>query len=67
MSLFDPRVRLDRHLYEQVQEVARRAGYSSAEEFIVHLLEKAVSDAGQAQGESDVRKRLQGLGYLEAP
>jgi hypothetical protein len=67
MSLFDPRIRLDPRLYEQVRKVAERAGYSSAEEFVVHLLEKAVADAEQSEGEADIRKRLQGLGYLDSP
>ena len=45
--------------------VAAQAGYSSVDEFVVHLLEKAAADAERAQGKEEIRKRLQGLGYIE--
>lgn len=63
--MFEPKIKIDRDLYERAQAIAQRAGYSSVDEFVVHLLEKATSDAEQAQGKEEVRKRLQGLGYLE--
>jgi hypothetical protein len=63
--MFEPRIKLDRELYERVKRTAERAGYSSVDEFVVHLLEKATADADKAQGKDEVRKRLQGLGYLE--
>lgn len=63
--MFEPRIRIDRELHRQVKEVARQAGYSSVDEFVTHLLEKAVADARQSQSEQDVRQRLKGLGYIE--
>jgi metal-responsive CopG/Arc/MetJ family transcriptional regulator len=63
--MFEPRIKLDRELYERVKRTAERAGYSSADEFVIHLLEKATSDADRAQDKEEVRKRLQGLGYIE--
>ncbi|HEY3965800.1 MAG TPA: hypothetical protein VGM05_14675 [Planctomycetaceae bacterium] len=63
--MFEPRIKLDRELYDRVKRTAERAGYSSVDEFVVHLLEKATADADRAQDKDEVRKRLQGLGYIE--
>jgi hypothetical protein len=63
--MFEPKVKIDRDLYERAQAIAKHAGYSSIDEFVVHLLEKATSDAERAQDKAEVRKRLQGLGYIE--
>ena len=68
--MFEPKIRVDRALYRRLTRVAERAGYSSVEEFILHLLEKAAGDAeagdpDSAESEEDVRKRLQGLGYID--
>ncbi|MHC5008693.1 MAG: hypothetical protein ACYTGF_15185 [Planctomycetota bacterium] len=46
-------------------EVAERAGYSTPEEFVKHLLEKAVSDVAQSATDEEVEKQLRGLGYIE--
>jgi hypothetical protein len=62
--MFEPRIKVDRVLYERLKKTAELAGYSSVDEFVTHLLEKAAADAEQAQGKDEVRKRLQGLGYL---
>ena len=62
--MFDPRIRLDKPLYEKLAKAAGAAGYSSTEEFIVHVLEKTVASLEDAQSEEEVRKRLKGLGYL---
>ena len=63
--MFEPRIKIDRDLYARAQAIAEQAGYSSVDEFVMHLLEKATSDAERAQGKEEVRKRLQGLGYIE--
>jgi hypothetical protein len=63
--VFEPRIKIDRDLYERARAIALAAGYSSVDEFAVHLLEKATSDAEHAQDKEEVRKRLQGLGYIE--
>jgi hypothetical protein len=45
------------------------AGYSSPEEFVIHVIEKEVAAIlGSGEGsedEEEVRKRLKGLGYIE--
>ena len=63
--MFEPKIKLDRDLYDRLKKTAAAAGYSSVDEFVVHLLEKAASDAERAQGKEEVRKRLQGLGYID--
>jgi predicted CopG family antitoxin len=63
--MFEPKIKIDRELYERLKKTAAQAGYSSVDEFVTHLLEKAAADAERAQGKEEVRKRLQGLGYLE--
>jgi hypothetical protein len=40
------------------------AGYSSAEEFIVHVLEKEIAKFEGADSEEEIKKRLKGLGYI---
>jgi predicted CopG family antitoxin len=51
-------------LYEQVRLTAQKAGYSSADEFVVHLLEHAVARSGGLAEDEDVLERLRGLGYI---
>jgi len=63
--MFGPKIKLDRDLYQRLARCAEAAGYSSTEEFIRHTLEKAAAALEDAESEEEVRKRLQGLGYLE--
>ena len=62
-----PKIKLDAHLYDRAKKVARIAGYSGVDEFIIHLLEKELSQLESAEGDSDeqVKERLRGLGYIE--
>jgi len=59
------KVSLDNELYERLAKAAQVAGYSSADEFILHILESAATPSGVVESEEEVRKRLKGLGYLE--
>ena len=63
--MFEPRIKIERHLYASLKKAALAAGYSTVEEFITHVLEKTAAEVEQAQSEEEVRKRLQGLGYIE--
>ena len=63
--MFAPKISIDRELYERLKKCAEAAGYSSTEEFIKHALEKAVTYIEEADSEEEVKKRLQGLGYLD--
>lgn len=63
--MLGPKVKLDRDLYQRLSRCAELAGYSSTEEFIRHTLEKAAAALESADSEEEIKKRLQGLGYLD--
>jgi hypothetical protein len=63
--MFEPKVKIERGLYETLKKAAVVAGYSSVDEFIIHVLEKAAAEVEQSKSEEEVRRRLQGLGYIE--
>jgi len=63
--MFEPKVKINRPLYDLLVKKADANGYSSVEEFIVHVLEAAVAGAGPGVSEEQIRARLKGLGYLK--
>lgn len=63
-SMFGPKIRLEKDLYDKVRKYAEIAGYSSVEEFVTHALEKEVAQLEEAESEEEIKKRLQGLGYI---
>jgi predicted DNA-binding protein len=58
-------VKLSSGLWQRVQQCAAQAGYSSAEEFIEHAIEKELARLEDAEAHEEVERRLKGLGYLE--
>jgi len=64
------KVKLEGELLEKVKQCADECGYSSIDEFVVHAVEKEINkvfppgEKGNSSKEV-VRKRLQGLGYIE--
>jgi len=63
--MFGPKVKLDKELYERLRRCAEAAGYSSTEEFILHVLEQAAAAAEEGESQEEISKRLKGLGYLD--
>lgn len=59
------KIKIDNHLYDRIKAVAEKAGYGSADEFIVHIIEKELSVLESAESDEEVTERLRGLGYLE--
>ena len=59
-----PKVKLDKELYNKAKQFSEKAGYSSVDEFLVHLLEKVVNTSEVGETDEDLLKRLQGLGYI---
>ena len=59
-----PKIKIDKELYAAVKKLSEDAGYSSAEEFVSHLLEKVVNPPDVEDSDEDLVKRLQGLGYI---
>lgn len=62
--MFKARVKLDKQLLERVRKYSRIAGCSSVEEFITKALEKEIAQLEEAESEEEIRRRLQGLGYI---
>ena len=58
------KVKLEKDLVAKIKRFADIGGYSSAEEFITHALEKELAKIGEGGSEEDIKKRLQGLGYI---
>jgi metal-responsive CopG/Arc/MetJ family transcriptional regulator len=58
------KVKLEADLVEKIERYADLAGYSSAEEFITHALEKELAQLEDADSEEEIKKRLKGLGYI---
>ncbi len=59
------KIKIDSGLYDRVKKVADLAGYASADEFIVHMIEKELAKLETAESDEEVTERLRGLGYLE--
>jgi hypothetical protein len=62
--MFGSRIKIDKELMVKIKKYAAMAGYSSAEEFIVHALEKEIARLEESTNDEDLKKRLQGLGYI---
>lgn len=58
-------VKLNKTLCQRAARVAEKAGYSSVEEFMEHVLEKELAHFEEADSKEEVIKKLKGLGYLE--
>jgi metal-responsive CopG/Arc/MetJ family transcriptional regulator len=57
-------VKLEKTLLAKIKRYANLAGYSSADEFITHALEKEIARLETADSDEEVKKRLKGLGYI---
>ena len=64
------KVKIEEELLAKLKQCAEAGGYESVDEFVVRVLEKEVQkilppEDGSAPSKELVRKRLQGLGYIE--
>lgn len=62
--MFGPKIKLDKALMRKIRMYAKIAGYSSPDEFVTHALEKEIALLEEADSEEEIRKKLQGLGYI---
>lgn len=60
-----PSIKLDKALFARVKRCADAAGYSSPEEFVVHVIEKELAQIEDGASDEEIMQKLQGLGYLE--
>ncbi len=59
------RLKLDKDLLEKVKKYAVIAGYATPEEFVQHVLEREIARFEEGGvDEDEIRKRMQGLGYI---
>jgi len=58
------KIKLPQELMDKVRRYAEMSGYSSAEEFIVHCLEKEIGRLDESDSEDEIKKKLKGLGYI---
>jgi hypothetical protein len=58
------RLKIDKALLARAKRCADLAGYSSVDEFVVHMIEREVSRIEEAGSEEEMKKRLRGLGYI---
>jgi hypothetical protein len=64
------KVKLEGELLEKVKKCVEAGGYESVDEFVVRVLEKEIQkvlppDEADSASKELVKKRLQGLGYIE--
>ena len=58
-------IKLEKDLFERVKKCADLAGYSSPQDFVVHVLEKELAKIEEGESDEEILKKLQGLGYIE--
>ena len=59
------KIKIDSNLYDRLKKVIEVAGYSSIEEFVVHMIEKELEQIESPDDDKAVEERLRGLGYIE--
>jgi hypothetical protein len=63
--MFGSKIAVDRELLAKVKKCAALAGYASPEEFVQHVLEREIAKFEEGGGsEEEIRRRMQGLGYI---
>ncbi|MBI5410343.1 MAG: hypothetical protein HZA14_13355 [Nitrospirae bacterium] len=62
--MFGPKIKITTELFDKLKQRAESSGYSSVDEFVVHVLEKELSKTGQDDDADKVKERLKGLGYI---
>ena len=59
------KVKIDSTMYARIKQVADSEGYSSVDEFIIHIIEKELAAHEQSLNDEKVTEQLKGLGYIE--
>jgi hypothetical protein len=59
------KIKIDSQLYDRLKKVTEVAGYSSVEEFVVHMIEKELEQIEVPDDDKAVEESLRGLGYIE--
>jgi len=60
------KIKIDSNLFERAKSVSEAAGYSSVEEFVIHLIETELAKHETSDdADEKVADQLRGLGYIE--
>lgn len=62
--MFGSKIKINKDLLEKVRKYSAIAGYSSVDEFVTHALEREIAQLEDADSEEEIKKKLQGLGYI---
>jgi hypothetical protein len=60
-----PKIELDKALWVRVQDHVRATGYSSAEEFVQHAIERELVKT-ESGDPADNTGKIRGIGYIDA-
>lgn len=63
--MFSTSIKLKKDLAERVKRCAEAGGYSSAQEFVEHVLERELEKIEASDSDEEIAKKLKGLGYLD--
>ena len=60
------KLKIDNEMKDRLDKVSEAGGYSSAEEFVLHVIRRELDklDPGTDESEEDIKKKLKGLGYM---
>ena len=58
------KIKMDSALFSRAEKAAEAAGYSSVEEFIIHIVEKELEKREQTDPTEQIFDQLHGLGYV---
>jgi len=58
------KVKIEKAMWDKISKYAALAGYSSPAEFVMHALEKELAILEEADSDEEIKKKLQGLGYI---
>ena len=59
------KIKIDSALFARAKNVVEQAGYSSLDEFVTHVIEKAVAQYENTDADEKIADQLRGLGYIE--
>jgi len=61
------KLKLDSVTIERIRRVSEKGGYSSPEEFILHIIDRELDtlDQDSRESEEEIRRKMEGLGYIE--
>jgi hypothetical protein len=58
-------IKVKKELMQRIARYATAAGYSSAQEFVEHTIERELAKLEDAQSDQEIVKKLKGLGYID--